>query len=117
MPFWDGKPSIPIDTDYYLLQDKNGEVITEEDVEEFDEIKTRSEFESVEDLLTWYKHFYLPRVYNVITEIHLPKIREQVKSENEELTEKWSQKYKRSIDCSHPKGFSQRAHCQGRKKK
>jgi putative chitinase len=33
-----------------------------------------------------------------------------------DLNEKWSQKYKRSIDCSHPKGFSQRAHCQGRKK-
>jgi len=34
----------------------------------------------------------------------------------EELDEKWSEKYKRSIDCSHPKGFSQKAHCQGRKK-
>jgi hypothetical protein len=34
----------------------------------------------------------------------------------EELDEKWSEKYKRSIDCSHPKGFSQRAHCAGRKK-
>jgi len=32
------------------------------------------------------------------------------------IEEKWSNKYKRSIDCSHPKGFSQRAHCQGRKK-
>lgn len=32
------------------------------------------------------------------------------------LEEKWSEKYKRSIDCSDPKGFSQRAHCQGRKK-
>jgi hypothetical protein len=29
----------------------------------------------------------------------------------------WSNKYKRSIDCDNPKGFSQRAHCQGRKKK
>lgn len=29
----------------------------------------------------------------------------------------WSDKYKRSIDCGNPKGFSQRAHCQGRKKK
>jgi len=29
----------------------------------------------------------------------------------------WSEKYKRSIDCDNPKGFSQRAHCQGRKKK
>ena len=36
---------------------------------------------------------------------------------DEELTEKWSQKYKRSIDCDSPKGFSQRAHCQGKKKK
>ena len=33
-----------------------------------------------------------------------------------ELEEKWSEKYKRSIDCSNPKGFSQRAHCAGRKK-
>ena len=27
----------------------------------------------------------------------------------------WSEKYKKSIDCSNPKGFSQKAHCQGRK--
>ena len=32
------------------------------------------------------------------------------------VSEKWSEKYKRAIDCSHPKGFSQRAHCAGRKK-
>jgi len=32
------------------------------------------------------------------------------------LTEKWSQKYKSSINCSNPKGFSQKAHCAGRKK-
>jgi len=38
---------------------------------------------------------------------------------NEKTTvdEKWSEKYKRSIDCNNPKGFSQKAHCQGRKKK
>ena len=35
----------------------------------------------------------------------------------QEIIEKWTQKYKKSIDCSNPKGFSQRAHCQGRKKK
>lgn len=33
-----------------------------------------------------------------------------------QLDEKWSKKYKQSIDCDNPKGFSQRAHCQGRKK-
>jgi len=32
------------------------------------------------------------------------------------LEEKWSQKYKSSINCSHPKGFSQKAHCAGKKK-
>ncbi len=32
------------------------------------------------------------------------------------LPEKWSEKYKRSINCSNPKGFSQKAHCAGRKK-
>ena len=35
---------------------------------------------------------------------------------SEFVTEKWSKKYKQSIDCSNPRGFSQRAHCQGRKK-
>ena len=39
------------------------------------------------------------------------------KSESaDQLDEKWSQKYKSSINCSHPKGFSQRAHCAGKKK-
>ena len=37
--------------------------------------------------------------------------------ESQDMTEKWSEKYKRSIDCKNPKGFSQRAHCQGKKKK
>ncbi len=32
------------------------------------------------------------------------------------LNEKWSKKYKSSINCSNPKGFSQKAHCAGRKK-
>jgi hypothetical protein len=35
---------------------------------------------------------------------------------NETITEKWSKKYKDSINCNNPKGFSQRAHCQGKKK-
>jgi len=33
------------------------------------------------------------------------------------IIEKWSRKYKRSINCSKPKGFSQKAHCAGRKKR
>lgn len=34
----------------------------------------------------------------------------------EDMEEGWSQKYKSSINCSHPKGFSQKAHCAGKKK-
>ena len=37
--------------------------------------------------------------------------------EEKELDEKWSEKYKKSINCSHPKGFSQKQHCKyGRRK-
>ena len=32
------------------------------------------------------------------------------------VSEGWSDKYKKSIDCDNPKGFSQKAHCQGKKK-
>jgi hypothetical protein len=39
-----------------------------------------------------------------------------VKAE-EKTEEGWSKKYKKSIDCSNPKGFSQKAHCAGKKKK
>jgi len=38
------------------------------------------------------------------------------KLSKEPIDEKWTQKYKKSINCNNPKGFSQRAHCQGRKK-
>jgi len=38
-------------------------------------------------------------------------------SVREQVEEGWSAKYKKSIDCSNPKGFSQKAHCAGRKKK
>ena len=39
------------------------------------------------------------------------------KSKQNSILEKWSKKYKRSIDCSNPKGFSQKAHCAGRRKR
>ena len=42
---------------------------------------------------------------------------EENSKNKKEVGEKWSEKYKKSIDCKNPKGFSQKAHCQGRKKK
>jgi hypothetical protein len=35
---------------------------------------------------------------------------------SEGLVEKWSAEYKNSIDCNNPKGFSQKAHCDGKNK-
>jgi hypothetical protein len=42
--------------------------------------------------------------------------RENQPVDEDYVEEKWSQKYKSSINCASPKGFSQRAHCAGRKK-
>jgi hypothetical protein len=42
--------------------------------------------------------------------------RENQPVDEDYIEEKWSAKYKSSINCSDPKGFSQRAHCAGRKK-
>ena len=38
------------------------------------------------------------------------------KKKKKKMSEGWSDKYKQSIDCDNPKGFSQKAHCQGKKK-
>lgn len=48
---------------------------------------------------------------------YLRKAIQQLRDSQDYIDEKWSQKYKRSINCDRPRGFSQRAHCAGRKKK
>jgi len=51
-------------------------------------------------------------VVDILNQVMLPTVDESA----DYIEEKWSQKYKSSINCSNPKGFSQRAHCAGRKK-
>lgn len=41
----------------------------------------------------------------------------KMKRKTKEKNEGWSDEYKRSIDCNNPKGFSQKAHCAGKKKR
>ena len=48
--------------------------------------------------------------------MHLADSVQNLKEQIATLREKWSAKYKHSINCNRPQGFSQRAHCQGRKK-
>ena len=43
-------------------------------------------------------------------------LRDKAKREGNYAEESWSKKYKKSIDCNNPKGFSQKAHCAGKKK-
>ena len=40
-----------------------------------------------------------------------------MKKKTKKKNEGWSDKYKKSINCNNPKGFSQKAHCAGRKKR
>lgn len=64
---------------------------------------------------------------SVMRENRLAKLREnismlqdrirQLRDGMDYIDEKWSQKYKHSINCARPRGFSQKAHCAGRKKK
>jgi hypothetical protein len=51
-----------------------------------------------------------------VKKMHLADSVQNLKEQIATLKEKWSTKYKRSINCNRPRGFSQRAHCQGRKK-
>ena len=44
---------------------------------------------------------------------YINKMKKKTKAKNEG----WSEKYKKSIDCNNPKGFSQKAHCAGKKKR
>jgi hypothetical protein len=43
-------------------------------------------------------------------------MRQLIETAEKVIKEKWTQKYKSSINCSNPKGFSQKAHCAGKKK-
>ena len=42
------------------------------------------------------------------------KVIEILKQDQQSVAEGWSQKYKSSINCNNPKGFSQKAHCAGK---
>lgn len=57
---------------------------------------------------------------SVFTKLSKLSLEEQLKFVSKldeiKLDEAWSKKYKDSINCSNPKGFSQKAHCAGKKK-
>jgi len=54
--------------------------------------------------------------YRNLISTYLDAYGDQALVKEEDLVEAWSKKYKSSIDCNNPKGFSQKAHCAGKKK-
>ena len=58
-----------------------------------------------------------PLAQNVVGLLDQAILGSEIDESADYIEEKLSQKYKRSINCARPRGFSQKAHCAGRKKK
>lgn len=71
------------------------------------------------DFMSWCQTTVGKKHLDDMSELELTTIYTKIKNGdyNKPLSEKWSAKYKKSINCSRPKGFSQKAHCAGRKKR
>jgi hypothetical protein len=71
------------------------------------------------DFMSWCQKTVGKKHLDDMIEDELVLIYNKIKNGNYQkpIEEKWSTKYKRSINCSKPKGFSQKAHCAGRKKR
>lgn len=67
-PFWGGTKEIPIDIQiiYYTNKDKSESY--EDDFSDVIELDNM-EFKDIEDLLVWFRDFYLPETYNRIKSI------------------------------------------------
>ena len=90
----------------------------------------------VGDKITWWYNKFHPNYEGIVKQLQGPYIivyapgsgqmyqltKDDIRSHKKKgvaegsLEEKWTQKYKNSINCSNPKGFSQKAHCAGKNK-
>ena len=83
----------------YIVRDEKGNIVRI--------CKTKKEAKMWYDMVTLSKE----EMWEKYPEL---KVNEGVAEE--QLDEKWTKKYKDSINCSNPKGFSQKAHCAGKQK-
>jgi len=68
-PFWDGNSSIPLEVNYYQVKTLNDIELLEQSLDIHTSIKSpKSWFNSVEELIVWYKEFYLVTVHSKIIE-------------------------------------------------
>ena len=73
-PFWDGNKSIPIDFSYYSFVDDDNNI--EEEPEWYVSIDYTDNFNSIQELIEWFKEWYIPVVYKQLT-VFLNKARKQ----------------------------------------
>ncbi len=117
---------IPVDTE---LKDKSGKlvgtvvtpigdkannpdaVVIKNKLNKYDVVEPDEKFDIDQD----------PEMESLINELEQLSLGEQLTKlstvDSDVIHEAWSKKYKDSINCSSPKGFSQKAHCAGKKKK
>jgi len=94
-PFWDGNEGIPIDSSYYQVYNtKYNEGTIKEtyfsDTVIYNEmLPSDTIFSNIEELIVWYRDFYLPKTYEVIMNM-LEKIRLVTKKEVIEAIDKES---------------------------
>jgi hypothetical protein len=71
------------------------------------------------NFMSWCQEIVGKKHLDDMSELELTVIYSKIKNGDykQNLSEKWSAKYKKSINCKRPKGFSQKAHCAGRKKR
>lgn len=84
-PFWDNMPIVPVSPGVYRLLDSNGKIVFLEvfdyDISDEQEIyESQSEFNSVDELKSWFINSYLPNVYDIITNGFIPMMREEAKT-------------------------------------
>lgn len=80
----------------------------------FGQLLSNHVYDEFTKLIQTYGNKVTPEQYFDWLKTNLHILIGQVKAK-ENTAESWSKKYKKSINCSNPKGFSQRAHCAGRR--
>jgi hypothetical protein len=61
-PFWQDEPRVPIESPYYT---KDGE---DYEIYNFKELKITHNFRSVDDVVDWFNHWYIPNVFKILNE-------------------------------------------------
>lgn len=79
-PFWDGNDYTPVDIDWFVLYDRDMNIIIEKEAggDYYRQLKHQTHFKNVKELFNWYEEFYLPEVYNLVMNTLLPEVHQYI---------------------------------------